>query len=54
LCYQTRTIDARVRTFKKVEKAPSVLVQEAQDAVRAILKLGIAVSSYQSECGLTW
>lgn len=38
LCDQTRTVDARARTFKKVEKAPPVLVQEALDAVRAILE----------------
>ena len=38
LCDQTRTIDARARAFKKVEKAPAALVQEALDAVRAILE----------------
>jgi len=38
LCDQTRTIDARARRFRKVEKAPSTLVQEALDAVRAILE----------------
>ena len=37
LCDQTRTIDARARTFKKVEMAPPLIVQEALDAVRSIL-----------------
>jgi len=38
LCDQTRTIDAQARRFRKVEKAPSALVHEALDAVRAILE----------------
>ncbi|HEV2606679.1 MAG TPA: type II toxin-antitoxin system PemK/MazF family toxin [Xanthomonadaceae bacterium] len=38
LCDQTRTVDARARTFRKIEKAPPALVQEALDAVRAILE----------------
>jgi mRNA interferase ChpB len=38
LCDQTRTIDARARTFKRVEKAPPALVEEALDAVRSILE----------------
>ena len=38
LCDQTRTVDARARTFKRIEKAPEGLVQEALDAVRAILE----------------
>ena len=38
LCDQTRTVDARARTYKKIEKAPEALVQEALDAVRAILE----------------
>ncbi|MEG3191411.1 type II toxin-antitoxin system PemK/MazF family toxin [Lysobacter sp. D1-1-M9] len=38
LCDQTRTVDARARTFKRVEKAPAPLVEEALDAVRAILE----------------
>ena len=38
LCDQTRTVDARARTFKKVEKAPPLIVQEALDAVRSILE----------------
>lgn len=38
LCDQTRTVDARARTFKKVEKAPPALVDEALDAVRSILE----------------
>jgi mRNA interferase ChpB len=37
LCDQTRTVDARARTFRKIEKAPSAIVDEALDAVRAIL-----------------
>jgi mRNA interferase ChpB len=38
LCDQTRTVDTRARTFRKIEKAPQALVQEALDAVRAILE----------------
>lgn len=38
LCDQTRTIDARARTFKSLEKAPAGVVQEALDAVRSILE----------------
>ena len=38
LCDQTRTVDARARSFKRVEKAPVSLVQEALDAVRSILE----------------
>ena len=38
LCDQTRTVDARARTFKRIEKAPDAVVQEALDAVRAILE----------------
>lgn len=38
LCDQTRTVDARARMFKKIEKAPDTVVQEALDAVRAILE----------------
>jgi mRNA interferase ChpB len=38
LCDQTRTVDARARAFKRIEKAPAELVQEALDAVRAILE----------------
>jgi mRNA interferase ChpB len=38
LCDQTRTVDARARTFRKVEKAPAALVEEALDAVRSILE----------------
>lgn len=38
LCDQTRTVDARARTFRKIERAPEALVQEALDAVRAILE----------------
>jgi mRNA interferase ChpB len=38
LCDQTRTVDARARTFRRVEKAPAQVVREALDAVRAILE----------------
>jgi mRNA interferase ChpB len=38
LCDQTRTIDARARTFRRIEKAPALVVEEALDAVRAILE----------------
>ena len=38
LCDQTRTIDARARTFNRIEKASSALVEEALDAVRSVLE----------------
>ena len=38
MCDQTRTVDARARTFKRVERAPASLVQEALDAVLSILE----------------
>ena len=38
LCDQTRTVDARARSFSKIEKAPSAVIEEALDAVRAILE----------------
>jgi mRNA interferase ChpB len=38
LCDQTRTVDARARTFRKIEKASAMLVEEALDAVRSILE----------------
>jgi mRNA interferase ChpB len=38
LCDQTRTVDACARSFSKIEKAPSAVVEEALDAVRAILE----------------
>lgn len=38
LCDQARTVDARARTFRHVEKAPVSVVNEALDAVRAILE----------------
>ncbi|MEO8460328.1 MAG: type II toxin-antitoxin system PemK/MazF family toxin [Dokdonella sp.] len=38
LCDQTRTVDARARTFKKIEKAPPAVIEEALDAVRSILE----------------
>lgn len=37
-CDQTRTIDARARTFRRIETAPPTVVQEALDAVRSILE----------------
>ena len=38
LCDQTRTVDARARSFRRIEKAPGALVNEALDAVRSILE----------------
>lgn len=38
LCDQTRTVDARARTFRRIEKAPIAVVNEALDAVRSILE----------------
>jgi mRNA interferase ChpB len=38
LCDQTRTIDARARSFKRLEKVPAALLEEALDAVRSILE----------------
>lgn len=38
LCDQSRTVDARARTYRRIEKAPAALVAEALDAVRAILE----------------
>lgn len=38
LCDQTRTVDARARSFRRIERAPAPLVDEALDAVRAILE----------------
>ena len=38
LCDQTRTVDARARSFKRIEKASPSVVQEALDAVRSILE----------------
>lgn len=38
LCDQTRTVDARARTFKRIERVPNSVVNEALDAVRAILE----------------
>lgn len=37
-CDQTRTVDARARTFKRIEKAPAVVVNEALETIRAILE----------------
>lgn len=38
LCDQTRTIDAKARRFKRIERAPATVVNEALEAVRAILE----------------
>jgi mRNA interferase ChpB len=38
LCDQTRTIDARARSYTRIEKASALVVDEALDAVRAILE----------------
>lgn len=38
LCDQTRTVDARARTFRKLEQVPAAVVEEALDAVRSILE----------------
>jgi len=38
LCDQTRTIDVRARTFRRIETVSSSLVGEALDAVRSILE----------------
>jgi mRNA interferase ChpB len=38
LCDQTRTVDAKARTFRRLEKAPVQVVQEALEAVRSILE----------------
>lgn len=38
LCDQIRMLDARARTFRRVEKAPASIVEEALEAVRAILE----------------
>ena len=37
-CDQSRTVDARARSFRRVERAPAPIVAEALDAVRAILE----------------
>lgn len=37
LCDQTRTVNAPARTFRKIERAPRALVDEALNAVRSIL-----------------
>ena len=38
MCDQTRTVDARARSYRRIEKAPATVVEEALDAVRAILE----------------
>lgn len=38
LCDQTRTVDARARSWRRIEKAPIAIVEETLDAVRAILE----------------
>ena len=37
LCDQTRTIDARARTYRRIERVSDMVLEEALDAVRAIL-----------------
>ena len=37
-CDQSRTIDARARKFKRIERAPVHVVDEALDALRSILE----------------
>lgn len=36
-CDQTRTIDARARRFRRIERVPDAIIDEAIDAVRSIL-----------------
>lgn len=38
MCDQTRTVDARARSFRRIEKVPDAVLDEALDAVRAILE----------------
>lgn len=38
LCDQTRTVDARARTYRHIERAPAAVITEALAAVRAILE----------------
>lgn len=38
LCDQTRTVDARARTFRTIEQVGDTVLEEALDAVRAILE----------------
>ena len=38
LCDQTRTVDARARTFRTIEQVTDTVLEEALDAVRAILE----------------
>lgn len=38
LCDQTRTVDARARSYKRIERAPAAVVDEALESVRAILE----------------
>ncbi len=37
-CDQTRTVDVWARAFRKIEKVPKSLVEEALDALRSILE----------------
>lgn len=37
LCDRTRTVDARARSYKRIERAPAAVVNEALESVRAIL-----------------
>lgn len=38
MCDQTRTVDASARSYRRIEKAPTYVVEEALDAVRAVLE----------------
>ena len=38
LCDQTRTVDTRARTFRKLEQVPAAVIEEALDAARSILE----------------
>lgn len=38
LCDQTRTVEARARSYKRIERAPAAVVDEALESVRAILE----------------
>lgn len=38
LCDQTRTVDTRAGSFKRIERASETVMEEALDAVRSILE----------------
>ncbi len=37
-CDQTRTVDAWTRSFRRIERASAVVIEEALDALRCILE----------------